>query len=62
MSPAPMFLSMEDAAATIGVISRRMLSKLAAEGKIPVYRFGGRVAIKAEDLPAIIDSFRVAAS
>jgi excisionase family DNA binding protein len=59
---SPRCLTMAEAAVQIGAISRDMLYKLASEGRIPYVRIGRRVLIKADDIPAIIDSFTVAAS
>jgi len=58
MTTSPVCISLDEAAVRIGGISRRMLSKLAGEGRIPCVRIGRRVLIDSQDLPAIIDSFK----
>ena len=52
-------VSMAEAAERIGCISPGLLYRLAQQQEIPVVRMGRRVLIDEDDLPKIVEQFKV---
>lgn len=52
-------ITIKEAAKRIGCISTAMLYRMAQQELIPVVRMGRRVLVDSNDIPGIIDSFKV---